>query len=243
MKVGDKYLSIVEKFIFSGCSIRHMNMTEEQKLRTMIVYEAYQIWITDKQIRPMDICRRISARIYADMLMRAEKDPAYKELCEKLKIRPGVPRDYSRLSNDVQTLDHIVGRFNAPTVNIERAKVVDASDWLIEEGKKSGSERSVSKGAELKMKLNKDFDENEQGYDNMANMDVNITGDVSVIKFDRQNYTEEEKSSFAKRIGIPEKEVEELIENAEGMYETAVMDSDDEEAPDLFIYAEEHGRD
>lgn len=234
MKVGDKYLSTVEKFIFSGCSLRHMNMTEEQKLRTMIVYEAYQIWITDKQIRPMDICRRISARIYGDMLARAGKDPVYRQLCEKLRIRPGVPRDYSRLSNDVQTLDHIIGRFNAPTANIEKAKVIDASDWLIEEGMKSGNDRAVKNGADLKMKLNKDFDEQQQGFENLADTDINITADVSVVKPDRKNYTEEEKRALARQFGLPEKEVEDLILNAEGMYETAPMD-DMEEAPDIFM--------
>ena len=64
-----------------------------------------------------------------------------------------MPRAYSKIANDVQTLDHIVGRFNQPTRNIEKAKVIDATDWLIEEGMKSGNDRSVSSGAEKKMKL------------------------------------------------------------------------------------------
>ena len=38
MKVSDKYLSLVDKFIFMGGSIRHMAMTEEQKLRTLRTY-------------------------------------------------------------------------------------------------------------------------------------------------------------------------------------------------------------
>lgn len=238
MKVSEKYLSIVEKFIFSGVSLKHMAMTEEQKLRTMIVYEAYQIWITNKQIRPMEICRRISARIYSDMLLRAERDPKYKELCEKLKIRPGVPRDYSRLANDVQTLDHIVGRFTAPTANIEKAKVVDASDWLIEEGMKSGNDRAVNNGANLKMKLNKDFDEQQQGFENLADTDINITADVSVVKPDRKNYTEEEKRAIAKKFGLSAKEVEDVIQNDEGVYETASLGDLDEEEPDIFIERE-----
>ena len=69
-----------------------MAMTEEQKLRTLIAYEAYQVWMSNKQIRPSDLCRRIAARIYGDMLLRAETDPHYRDLCEKLDIRPGVPR-------------------------------------------------------------------------------------------------------------------------------------------------------
>lgn len=232
MKVSEKYLTTVDKFIFNGLSIKHMAMTEEQKLRTMIAYEAYQIWMTNKQIRPMDLCRRISARIYGDMLLRAETDPYYADLCKKLNIRPGVPRDYHRLSNDVQTLDHIIGRFSNPTVNIEKAKVIDASDWLIEEGMKSGNDRAVKNGADLKMKLHKDFDEQQQGFENIADTDINITGDVSVVKPDRTNYTDEQKREFAKRFGLPEKEVEELIRNSEGIYETAPVE--EEREPDFF---------
>ena len=233
MKVSEKYLSLVDKFIFMGTSLKHIAMNEEQKLRTLIAYEAYQVWMTNKQIRPMELCRRISARIYSDMLMRAEHDPHYKQLCEQLKIVPGKQRDYSRLANDVQTLDHIIGLFNAPTANIEKAKVIDASDWLIEEGMKSGNDRAVKNGADLKMRLFKDFDERQQGFENMANTDINITADVSVVKPDRTNYTEEQKREFAKRFGLPEKEVDDLIRNSEGVYETAPIEVEREH--DIFL--------
>lgn len=233
MKVSDRYLDKVDKFIFGGLAIQHMAMTEEQKLRTLIAYEAYQVWMSNKQIRPMDLCKRISARIYSDMLTRAEHDPHYRELCDKLGIQPGKPRDYQRLSNDVQTLDHIIGRFNAPTANIEKAKVIDASDWLIEEGMKSGNDRAVKNGADLKMKLHKDFDEQQQGFDNLANTDVNITADVSVVKPDRTNYTDEQKREFARRFGLPDKEVDELIRNSDGVYETAPVEAEEER--DIFL--------
>ena len=237
MKVSDRYLDKVDKFIFHGTAIQHMAMTEEQKLRTLIAYEAYQVWMSNKQIRPMDLCKRIAARIYSDMLTRAEHDPHYRDLCDKLSIQPGKPRDYQRLSNDVQTLDHIIGRFNQPTVNIEKAKVIDASDWLIEEGMKSGNDRAVKNGADLKMKLHKDFDEQAQGFDNLANTDVNITADVSVVKPDRTNYTDEQKREFAKRFGLPDKEVDELIRNSDGVYETAPIEVEEER--DIFMENEQ----
>lgn len=237
MKVSDNYLDKVDKFIFMGCNIRYMNMTEEQKLRTMIAYEAYQVWLTNKFIHPMDLCRRISARIYADMLNKAERDSRYADLCRKMKIYPGSKRDYSRLANDVQVLDHIIGRFSVKCTNTEYIKVLEASDWLIEEGMKNGNDRSVKNGADLKMRLNKDFDEQQQGYDGLADTDINITGDVSVVKPDRTNYSEEDKKNFAKRFGLPEKEVEELIMGNDGMYETAPVE--EEEEKDIFEIGEE----
>ena len=232
-KVSDKYLSVVDKFIFNGLSIKHVAMNDEQKLRTMIVYEAYQMWMTDKQIDPMDTCRRIASRIYGDMLMRAENDAHYAALCDKLNIRVGVPRDYDRLANDVYTFDHIVGRFHEPARNIERAKVLDASDWLIREGMKSGNDRAVKNGADLKMKLHKDFDEQAQGYENIANTDMTITEDVSVVKPGRTNYTDEEKREFAKRFGLPMREVEEMVRNSDGVYETAPIEAEQEH--DIFV--------
>lgn len=238
-KVGDNYLELVDKFIFMGGSIRHMAMTEEQKLRTMIVYEVYQIWISNKQIKPMDVCRRVSSRIYADMLARAEHDATYAELCQKLNIRPGMNREYSKLANDVATLDHLVGRFNAPTLNFEKHKVIDASDWLITEGMKSGNDRSVINGAKLKMDLFKGFDERQQGFDNIAETDINITGDVSVVKPDKENYSDEFKKQLAIKNGLTVHEVEDLLMNDKGEYETAPQE--EEREPDIFERAEKDG--
>ena len=93
---------------------------------------------------------------------------------------------------------------------------------------KSGNDRAVKNGADLKMKLHKDFDEQQQGFDNLANTDVNITADVSVVKPDRANYTDEQKREFARKFGLPEKEVEELIRNSDGVYETAPLDAEEE---------------
>lgn len=226
-KVGDNYLSLVDKFIFNGGEIRYMNMSEEQKLRTLIAYEAYQTWMSNKQIQPMDLCRRISSRIYGEMLRKAEHEKHYADLCQKLNIRKGVQRDASRLANDVATFDHIVGRFNAPTVNIEKAKVQDAASWLIAEGMKSGNDRSVSNGAKILMDLNKNFDAREQGYENLADTDINITGDVSVVKPGRENYSDEYKRKLARDLNIPIGEVDDLIKREDGVYETAPQEEDD----------------
>lgn len=227
-RVSDNYLDLVDKFIFMGGEIRHMAMTEEQKLRTLIAYEAYQVWMSNKQIRPLDLCRRISARIYGDMLEKAKHNKEYAGNCKRLGIRPGVPREYSKLSNDVATLDHIIGRFNTPTVNIEKAKVIDASDWLIEEGMKVGNDRSVKSGAELKMKLHHDFDERQQGFDNLADTDINITGDVSVVKPNCTNYSPEYLKKLAEKFKMPVEEVQDLIMNADGVYETASKEAEKE---------------
>lgn len=224
----DSYLEVLDKWLYNGyTSLDGMSMTAQQKLRTQIVYEAYQVWLQNKQIKPMDLCRKVAARTYAQMLLQAERDPKVKTFLEQCGVRPGKSRSMMELYNDVQALNHIIATFTAPTTDIEKAKVADASDWLITHGMQTGDGRDVAKGADLKMRLHKDFDAQDAGYEDLANTDINITGDVSVVKPGRQNYTEEEKRAFAKRFGISEKEVVELIQGVDGAWEP-------ESEPDIF---------
>ena len=132
--VSDKYLSVLDKHLMSGVPLEDMNMTEAQKLRSRIVFDAYHLWTYDKMINPLDLVRRVAKRMYSQMLDRAKFDDKAQHLCQVLNIRDGYSRSPSELSNDVAALNHIIGHFNAPTTNIERAKVVAASDWLLNEG-------------------------------------------------------------------------------------------------------------
>ena len=97
--------------------------------------------------------------------------------------------------------------------------MVDASDWLIQHGKRTGDGRDVAKGADLKMRLHKDFDAKEAGYEDMANTDISITSDVSVVKPGRTNYTDEQKKALAKQYNITVNEVVTLEQNADGVWE------------------------
>ena len=224
-KIRDSYLTLLDKWLYHGYPIQASQMTEEQKLRTEIVYEVYQIWLQHKQIDPMDITRQVADRKYRQMIEAAKIDPEMKDRCEKLGIRyvcegttEIVRRGPTAIYNDVVALNHIIGTYTAPVTNIEKAKVVHASDWLIKHGIQTGDGRDVYKGADLKMRLNKEFDEREQGYEDMANADITISDDVSIVRPDRKNYTDEEKRKIAKRYGISEKAVIELIEQDDGSF-------------------------
>jgi hypothetical protein len=56
----------------------------------------------------------------------------------------------------------------------------------------------------------------------------NITGDISIIKPDRSNYTEEELRQFAKKIGAKFEDVQEFVEGEEGYMVPADSNDDDE---------------
>lgn len=221
-KPSSKYFDLVERWLLGGLPIQRMNMSPDRRFRALLAYEAYQIWIQDKQIRPADIMRRIAAREYPILLHKAEiGDETAKGYVAAMNVRAGVPRTITEISNDVALFNHLVGYFDTPTVNIERAKVSDASDWLIREGMKSGNAKSVKSGADLKMQLYDNFKQEETPAEQMPNMEINITGDVSVVKRDRVNYTDEEKKRLAKKYGLTVRQVVELTQQPDGSWQAA----------------------
>ena len=168
-KPSQEYLSRVEKWILGGLSIQHMNMSLVQKFRARIAYEAYQFWLGDKQIRPTEMMRRIAAREYAIYLEKAARGDKEAQLyIDALNIKHDIPRTPSEISNDVFVFNWIIGRLNVDTTHIERAKVEDASDWLIKEGMSRHDARAVKSGADLKMQLHDKFNEKENAVKKMA---------------------------------------------------------------------------
>lgn len=211
-------------------------MKPDQRFRAFIAYEAYQIWLQDKQIRPTDIMRRLANREYPTLLLKAQNgDAAAKEYVEALNIRPNVSRTITELANDVAVFNHIVGRFDVPVDNIERAKVQDASDWLIREGMKMGDARSVKSGADIKMALHNNFQEKNDAENQLPVTEINITGDVSVIKRDRANYSDEYKRKLARKYGLTEREVTDMIQSSDGSWQ---MPAEVEPEQDNDFYAD-----
>lgn len=230
------YLERVEKCILSGIPVENMNMTIRQKFRTRMTCEAYRIWMANKQIRVREVMERIAAREYVFLAQKAQEgDKEAQEYVRELRIAPGVRRSMKEIEQDIEALNHIIGAFSAPTNYIERAKVADASDWLIREGQKMGNDKAVAAGAKIKMELNNNFEERMSAEERMSPQEINITGDVSVVKTDRVNYTEKEKESMRRKYGLTKKELEEVIQNEQGEY----VDVVEEEEKDFFEDKEE----
>lgn len=239
-KPSTTYFDLVERWILGGLPVEKVIMSPDQRYRALAAYEAYQIWLQDKQIRPTDIMRRIAAREYPIILAKAnDGNPLAQEYVRAMNITAGKQRTITEISNDVALFNHLIGVFDTPTTNIEKAKVVDASDWLIREGMKMGDARAVKSGADIKMQMNGNFQENESPTDQMPDGEINITGDVSVIKRNRVNYTDEEKQKYAKKYGLTQKQVQDLIQQPDGSWQAADENLDLEPNLDIFIANEE----
>ena len=225
-----EYLSRIEKWLLGGLTLERMNMTLVQKFRARLAYEAYQVWMQNKQIRPADLMRRLAARDYDELLRQAAQGNEDAQFyVGALRIRKDEPRTVSEISNDVYVFNWLVGRFSTSESHINRAKYQDAADWLLRTGMQMGGKEGISavdKGAEKLRVLENNFQEQENAADSMAGMDMQITGDVSVIKSDRVNYTEEEKKRLAAKYHLTPTEVRDMIQNEDGVYEAVDEEKD-----------------
>ena len=225
-----EFLAQIEKWLLGGITLQRMHMSLVQKFRARITYEAFQVWMQDKQIRPANLMRQLAARDYEQLLDSAAKgDEEAKQYVEALHIQRDIPRTMTEISNDVYVFNWMVGRFSTSESHINRAKYQDAADWLIRTGMQMGGREGISavdKGAEKLRALENDFKEQENLAENMASLDVQITGDVSVIKSDRVNYTEEQKKKLAEKYHLTPTEVRDMIQNEDGIYEATDNDND-----------------
>lgn len=228
-KPSDNAVEITKKwFLHNGnVGLERMNMTYPQKYRAKLVYELYNLFINDKDIDLMATARNIAARDYAQMLEQvnnenASTSPNLQELSKKyvaaLKIKPGVKRSYSELSNDLYVFDKIVGAFDNVNMAVQKAKTINDLDWASREGKKMGDIKSVISAAKERMNLFNNFDEKKDAASQMPKTNINITGDVTVVKPDNKNLTEEELKKLYSKYGLSQKDIIEMKENGEGVF-------------------------
>lgn len=206
-KVSENYLQKVEKHFVNGIPIQHMSLSERGKLRLRRCKEAYNLFVGNPMIDLRQTLRNIARR-------------------------DGVDLTPIELSNDMAVLNHITSFLTTGVREIKRRKVEYASDWLIKQGMDTGNDRAVTSGAKIKMDLNQNFSGESEGYDKLADMPIVITDDVSVVKPDRKNLTDEERAKLFQKYGVNRKQMEDLVQSADGTYETAPID--DEEEDDLY---------
>lgn len=239
-KPSSNFLEKVERWVMAGVPIEKMAMKPDQRFRATLAYEAYQIWLQDKQIKPTDIMRRLANREYPIILKKAaEGNPLAQEYVEAMNIRPGVSRTITEIANDVAVLNHLVSRFNVPIDDIEKAKVQDASDWLIRTGMEKGDSRSVKSGIDTKMTLYDNFRTKETAGDQISVAQINITGDVSIVKRDRQNYDPKYVESMRRKYGLTKSDVIDMVQGDDGIFSPFLLDGEEEESSDIFIENQE----
>ena len=236
-KPSPEYLSKVETCFRNNITIDRANMTTAQRFRTRIVYEAFNIWLNDKDIRPLQLMTRLATQDYTIFLHQADcGDEIAQTYVKDLNIRPGVGRSINELSNDVYVLNWFINRYTPDTSAIEKARDKDTISWIITEGKKCGDKAAVVSGVKLSLVMNDNYKEKDNAADQIPNTLINISGDVSIVHPNDSNYTDEEKNALRDRFGVTEKEMLEFKENENGIMES--IDDEDSEEQDIFIEKE-----
>lgn len=230
------YIDKVVRWTYGQADLARMNMPLSGQFRARLALECYMLWQQNKSgnIRRMVI--NIAARDYNTLMANAELgNEEAKAMVDALGIRrneQGVvsARRETEVSNDIYVVNQLVGRLSVSKNHIQRAVYEDNIEWLIGYAKKTGSVTAMREAQRNLEKINNDFKEDANPADAMKpGVERNITGDISIIKPDRSNYTEEELRQFAKKIGAKFEDVQEFVDGEDGYMVPAESNDDDEE--------------
>lgn len=234
---SNNYCMKVERWILGGIPLEKMNMRPEQKFRAHLVTEVYHYWIDSPTINPRQMLANFARRDYAFLLQQAQlgKEEA-QEMVEAMHLTPESERSANELSNDVFLLNYLIGKLSTSKKHIHRIMVESDVDWLRNFGRETGTWQAVNKAADKLMKLENDFKEEENPAEHLdVGAGFDITDDVSVVKADRENYTDEEVARYNRKYGITQKESAQLMEEQDGVYVPAEPDLSDDDEPDIFM--------
>lgn len=208
-QVSENFIRQVDRVFLNGYSLKSMNLTDDAKRRITMVKEVYSLFTQNPFLDVRQTLRNIARR-------------------------DGFDRSPVELRNDIYVFNHVVSLLSVANRDVDRIKVDRASDWLMHNGMSSGNDRAVASGAKIKMALNQNFAEESEGYENIAEMPILITNDVSVVKKDRKNLSDEEKEQIFKKYGAKQAEFEELVLNDRGEYESMQHTVAEEPEYDVF---------
>lgn len=212
----------------------------EQRYRMQICSEFYKRWQQNNDIDPRTVCRNIARRDYETFVNQASLgNKEAQEMVNALHISIDnegniMPRSVTEISNDIMVCNYLIRFFSVDESPRHKAMYIGSAEWLIKNGKAQNNERAVAKGMEALSKIYQDFQEEKDATDEMPDMSrLAITQDVSIVKRDRANYTDEYKAKMARKYGLTSREMQEIEDEAETNAITA------ETEPDYFEYMEE----
>lgn len=239
------YIDKVVRWTYGQVDLARMNMPLPGQFRARLALECYMLWQQNKSgnIRRMVI--NIAARDYATLMTNAELgNTEAQEMVKALGIRRNEQgmvsaRRETEVANDIYVVNQLVGRLSVAKNHIQRAVYEDNIEWLIGFAKKTGNVTAMREAQRNLEKINNDFKEDANPADAMKpGVERNITGDISIIKPDRQNYTEEELRQFAKKIGAKFEDVQEFVDGEDGIMVPADSEEDEEETADSMDYSD-----
>ena len=235
--LSPNYCNKVERWILGGVPLEKMAMRPEQRYRAALVTDVYRHWIQNPTINPRKIIQNFARRDYAFILRKAQEgDPESMELVEVMHITPTSVRSENEVANDVALLNFLTGRLSTSKKNIHRAMFESNIEWMQNFGRKTGTWQAVKQANQDLAKINNDFKDEDDPQEQMPNTQINITGDVGVVKEGQESLSDDERKAIRKKYGLTDKEESVYLEEINGIYQAP---DPDEPEQDVFVEAEQ----
>lgn len=231
----------IDKWLSLGTPINSVFHKLDQRYRMQVCSEFYKRWVQNKDIDPRTTCRNIARRDYELFFNQAAQgNKEAQDMVLALRITLDdegniKPRTVTELNNDVSVCNYLIRFFTTDESPRHKAMYLSSAEWLIRTGKQQNNDRAVDKGMQALANVYKNFDEERDATDEMPDMSrIAITQDVSIVKRDRVNYTDEYKAKMARKYGLTRKNLQDMEEEA-SLNDVAKPDAE----PDYFEYMEE----
>ena len=220
------YVDKVVSWTTSGLPIEKMHMSLDQKFRAQMCLECYRVFMNNSGTPIRTIVKNVAARDYKQMMDLADMgNDAAREMVQALGIRRDPDtgaitlRSETNISNDIWLVNQLLARLNTSKKYIHMAMVEANVEWLSEYGRQTGTWQAVKEANQEMFKLHNDFKDDDDPQEQMPNTNINITGDVGVVKEGRESMSPEEREALRKKYGLTDKELAVQMEEINGVWQ------------------------
>lgn len=235
---SQNYIDKVIRWAYGQVDLERMNMSLEQQFRARLCLECYKLFTENPTVPVRKLVLNISARDYKNLFAQADLgNESAAQMIAALGIYRDdatgvvVPRGTTAVANDIFVINQLVGRLNVAKKHIHKAMFEDNISWMMNYGRKTGTWQAVKQANQDLAKINNDFKDDEDPQEQMPNTNINITGDVGVVKEGRVSLDDAEREKLRKKYGLTEKELAVQMEEINGVWQEP---DPEEEKPDIF---------
>ena len=225
-QLSSGYVDKVVSWTTSGLPIEKMHMSLDQKFRAQMCLECYRVFMNNAGTPIRTIVKNVAARDYKQMMDLADMgNDAAREMVQALGIRRDPEtgaislRSETNISNDIWLVNQLLARLNTSKKYIHQAMVEANVEWLSEYGRQTGTWQAVKEANQEMFKLHNDFKDDDDPQEQMPNTNINITGDVGVVKEGRESMSPEEREALRKKYGLTDKELAVQLEEINGVWQ------------------------
>ena len=236
------YIDKVVRWAYGQIDLQKMNMRPDQRFRARLALECYHKFMENTAVPVRQMVKRIAARDYALLVKNAAMGiEDAQEMVAALGITQdpatGVvsTRSETNIANDIYVINQLCSRLNVSKQHIQKAMYEDNITWLMGFGRKTGNVSAIKEAQRNLEKINNDFRGDDDPQEQMPNTQINITGDVSVVKEGRQSLSDDERKRLMRKYGLTEKEYAQELEEINGVWQAP----DEEEEKDIFVENEQ----